>query len=225
MTQDTINADQRCRIVVLISGSGSNLQAFIDATANGDLPAEIASVISNRADAFGLERAQQAQIPTAVLDHKLFASREDFDAALRTLIDSYQPDLLILAGFMRILTADFVRHFHGRLLNIHPSLLPKYPGLHTHQRALDAGDSEAGATVHFVTEELDGGPAIVQVRVPIIAGDTATSLAQRILQHEHAIYPLAARWFAEGRLVLRNNRAELDGELLPPTGVVQQASR
>jgi phosphoribosylglycinamide formyltransferase-1 len=216
-----ISASKRCRIVILISGSGSNLQAFIDAAANGDLPAEISCVISNRADAFGLERAQQAHIPTAVLDHKLFASREAFDAALQTLIDSYQPDLLILAGFMRILTADFVRHFHGRLLNIHPSLLPKYPGLHTHQRALDAGDSDAGATVHFVTEELDGGPAIVQVRAPIIAGDTATTLAQRILQHEHAIYPLAARWFAEGRLVLRDNRAELDGALLPPTGVVQ----
>ncbi|MET0378066.1 MAG: phosphoribosylglycinamide formyltransferase [Spongiibacteraceae bacterium] len=217
----SLSAPRRCRIVILISGSGSNLQAFIDAIANGDLPAEIAGVVSNRADAFGLERARQAHIPTTVLDHKLFASREDFDAALQTLIDSYQPDLLILAGFMRILTAGFVRHFHGRLLNIHPSLLPKYPGLHTHQRALDAGDSEAGATVHFVTEELDGGPAIVQVRAPIIAGDTATTLAQRILQHEHAIYPLAAQWFAEGRLVLRGNRAELDGKLLPPTGVVK----
>lgn len=222
MTEYIINAGERCRIVILISGSGSNLQAFIDATANGDLPADIVCVISNRADAFGLERAQQAHIPTAVLDHKIFASREAFDAALQTLIDSYQPDLLILAGFMRILTADFVRHFHGRLLNIHPSLLPKYPGLNTHQRALDAGDREAGATVHFVTPELDGGPAIVQVRVPIIPGDTATALAQRILPHEHAIYPLAVRWFAEGRLVLRDNRAQLDGELLPPTGVIHQ---
>lgn len=211
----------RCRIVVLISGSGSNLQAFIDAAARDELGADIACVISNRADALGLERARAANLATEVLDHKQFASREDFDAALQQRIDRYQPDLLILAGFMRILTPGFVNHYLGRLLNIHPSLLPKYPGLHTHQRALDAGDSDAGATVHFVTEELDGGPAIVQVRAPIIAGDTATTLAQRILQHEHAIYPLAARWFAEGRLVLRDNRAELDGTLLPPTGVVQ----
>jgi phosphoribosylglycinamide formyltransferase-1 len=159
-----------------------------------------------------------------VLDHKQFPSRETFDAALQSLIDAYRPDLLILAGFMRILTADFVRHYHGRLLNIHPSLLPNYPGLHTHQRALDAGDVDAGATVHFVTPELDGGPAIVQVRVPIVAGDTAASLAQRILQHEHRVYPLAARWFAEGRLQLQDNRTVFDGAPLPPTGIVQDSN-
>lgn len=214
---------RRCRIVVLISGSGSNLQALIDARARGELPADIAAVISNRADAFGLERARRAQIATEVLDHQTFASREAFDAALRQRIDAYRPDLLILAGFMRILSAAFVRHYHGRLLNIHPSLLPKYPGLHTHQRALDAGDAEAGATVHFVTEELDGGPAIVQARVPVLDGDSAAALAQRVLQREHAIYPLAARWFAEGRLALRDNRAVLDGEPLPATGVIQEA--
>ena len=221
MTDDRPST-KRCRIVILISGSGSNLQSFIDSAARGDLPAEIVCVVSNRADAFGLERARRADIPTEVLDHKAFASRADFDAALQLRIDAYAPDLVILAGFMRILTEDFVRHYHGRLLNIHPSLLPKYPGLHTHQRALDAGDSEAGATVHFVTEELDGGSAIVQAHVPIIVGDNASTLAQRVLQQEHVIYPLAARWFAEGRLQLRDNRAVLDGKILPDTGMIHQ---
>ena len=217
---ETISASNRCRIVLLISGSGSNLQAFIDAIANAELAADIVCVISNRSDAAGLERARAANIKTAVLDHKLFASREHFDVALQQLIDSYSPDLVILAGFMRILTPGFVHHYLGRLLNIHPSLLPKYPGLHTHQRAIDAGDTEAGATVHFVTEELDGGPAVVQVSVPIIANDSAAALAQRTLQHEHVIYPLAAQWFAQGRLQLRDNRAYLDGVLLPATGVI-----
>lgn len=216
----TASAPHRCRIVVLISGSGSNLQSFIDATVGNELDADIACVISNRADAFGLERARAANIPTEILDHKLFASREDFDAALQQRIDHYQPDLLILAGFMRILTPGFVSHYLGRLLNIHPSLLPKYPGLHTHQRAIDAGDTQAGATVHFVTPELDGGPAILQVHVPILPGDTAVALAQRILPHEHAIYPLAAQWFAQSRLQLRDNHALLDGELLPASGVI-----
>ena len=220
MTEYIITAEKRCRIAILISGSGSNLQAFIDASANGELDADIVCVISNRADALGLERARAANIDTAVLDHKLFASREQFDAELQQLIDGYAPDLLILAGFMRILTPGFVRHYRGRLLNIHPSLLPKYPGLNTHQRAIDAGDSDAGATVHFVTEELDGGPAVVQVGVPIIAADTAASLAQKILQHEHVIYPLAAQWFAQGRLQLRDNHAWLDDKLLPASGVL-----
>lgn len=207
-----------CNIVILISGSGSNLQAFIDATAQGDLPANIAAVISNRPSAKGLDRAREAGIPAAALDHKSFDSREAFDSALRELIDGYEPDLVILAGFMRILGADFVRHFRGRMLNIHPSLLPKYPGLNTHQRAIDAGDSEAGATVHFVTEELDGGPPVIHARVPVEPGDTAELLAARVLEKEHRIYPLAAQWFAQGRLILNGNRAEFDGKALPASG-------
>jgi phosphoribosylglycinamide formyltransferase-1 len=220
MTENIASKKKRCRIVILISGSGSNLQSFIDSAARGELPADIVAVISNRADAFGLERARKAHIATDVLDHKTFASREAFDAALQQCIDRHAPDLVILAGFMRILTEGFVRHYHGRLLNIHPSLLPKYPGLHTHQRAIDAGDSEAGATVHFVTEELDGGAAIIQARVPILPGDDAATLAQRVLQREHVIYPLAAQWFAEGRLQLRDNRTVLDGKTLPESGVI-----
>lgn len=213
---------QRCRIVILISGSGSNLQSFIDSVNRGDLAADIVCVASNRADARGLERARNAGIATEVLDHKSFTSREEFDASLQQCIDTYNPDLVILAGFMRILTTGFVRQYHGRLLNIHPSLLPKYPGLHTHQRAIDAGDSEAGATVHFVTEELDGGSAIIQARVPILVGDDAAALAQRVLQQEHIIYPLAAQWFAEGRLQLRNNCAVLDEKILPESGIIYQ---
>ena len=165
-----------CRIVVLISGSGSNLQAFID-TLHGR-QANIVAVISNRDDAFGLQRAAKAGISTAVLSHRSFADRTSYDQALAALIDSHAPDLVILAGFMRILTAEFAHHYQGRLLNIHPSLLPKYPGLHTHQRALESGDLEHGATVHFVTEELDGGPAILQSHVPVLADDTPESLAR-----------------------------------------------
>ena len=208
----------RCRLVVLLSGSGSNLQAFIDSIARGELPATIAGVISNRADAGGLQRAAAAGIDTATLDHKSFSSREAFDEALLARVSSYTPDLIVLAGFMRILTPVFVHPLTGRLLNIHPSLLPKYPGLHTHQRAIDAGDTQAGATVHFVTEQLDGGPPIVQARVPVLPDDNAAALAARVLEQEHRIYPLAARWYAQGRLQLRDNRALLDGLPLPATG-------
>jgi phosphoribosylglycinamide formyltransferase-1 len=209
---------ERCRLAILISGSGSNLQAFIDGVAAGTLAAEIACVVSNRADAYGLERARAAGIATEVIDHKAFASREAFDAELRSRVEAHRPDLVILAGFMRILTPVFLRPFIGRLINIHPSLLPKYPGLDTHRRAIDAGDAEAGATVHFVTEELDGGPPIVQAAVPVVSGDTPETLAQRILQVEHRIYPLAAQWFAERRLRLQDGRALLDDEPLPETG-------
>ncbi len=209
-----------CRLVILISGSGSNLQAFIDAIARGELNARIAAVISNKADAFGLQRAAQAQIPTEVIDHRQFPDREAFDTELRARVERYAPDLIVLAGFMRILTANFLRPFHGKLINIHPSLLPKYPGLHTHQRALDAGDALAGATVHFVTEELDGGPAIIQASVPIHSGDDAAAIAARVLVQEHRIFPLAAQWFAQGRLQLRGNCATLDDEPLPSTGFV-----
>jgi phosphoribosylglycinamide formyltransferase 1 len=207
-----------CNVVVLISGSGSNLQALIDSSADDGNPARIAAVISNRADAYGLQRAQAAGIATTVLDHKQFDGREAFDAALIQAIDAHQPELVVLAGFMRILTPGFVQHYAGRLLNIHPSLLPKHKGLHTHQRALEAGDAEHGCSVHFVTEELDGGPLVVQAVLPVAADDSADSLAQRVHRQEHQIYPLAVRWFAEGRLRLGAQGAMLDGQPLPASG-------
>jgi phosphoribosylglycinamide formyltransferase 1 len=204
----------RLPVVVLISGSGSNLQALIDGMAKGDLPIELRAVISNEADAFGLQRAAQAGIPTYLLNHREFPTREDFDAALRRLIDRFAPGLVVLAGFMRILTPDFVAHYYGRLLNIHPSLLPRFPGLHTHARVLAAGDAEHGATVHFVTEALDGGPLVLQVRIPVELSDNAHTLAARVLRQEHRIYPQAVRWFAEGRLWLACNGVVLDGGVL-----------
>ncbi|CDM41353.1 phosphoribosylglycinamide formyltransferase [Pseudomonas oleovorans] len=207
-----------CNVVVLISGSGSNLQALIDSVAHDGNPARIAAVICNRAGAHGLERAKQAGIATELLDHKQFDGREAFDAALIQAIDAHQPDLVVLAGFMRILTPGFVQHYSGRLLNIHPSLLPKHKGLHTHQRAIEAGDSEHGCSVHFVTEELDGGPLVVQAVLPVMADDTAESLASRVHQQEHLIYPLAVRWFAEGRLRLGAQGAMLDDQPLPASG-------
>ncbi|MEG8233131.1 phosphoribosylglycinamide formyltransferase [Pseudomonas orientalis] len=205
-------------VVVLLSGTGSNLQALIDSTLTGDSPVRIAAVISNRSDAYGLQRARDAGIQTCSLDHKAFEGREAFDQALIELIDAFDPKLVVLAGFMRILSADFVRHYEGRLLNIHPSLLPRYKGMHTHQRALDAGDSEHGCTVHFVTEELDGGPLVVQAVVPVESGDSAQTLAQRVHTQEHRIYPLAVRWFVEGRLILGEQGALLDGQLLAASG-------
>jgi phosphoribosylglycinamide formyltransferase-1 len=206
-----------CNVVVLISGSGSNLQALIDSQAE-DNPARIRAVISNRADAFGLTRAQDADIPTAVLDHKAFDGRESFDAALMEVIDEHAPDLVILAGFMRILTPGFVRHYQGRLLNIHPSLLPKHKGLDTHRRALEAGDSEHGCSVHFVTEELDGGPVAIQAALAVEPGENIEQLTQRVHSAEHQIYPLAMRWFAEGRLRLAEQGAMLDDVNLPASG-------
>lgn len=186
------------RIVVLISGHGSNLQALIDAQQRDELGGgQIVAVISNRAEAYGLKRAQQANIPTEHLSHRDFAEREGFDAALMTRIDTYAPDLVVLAGFMRILTPAFVRHFAGKMVNIHPSLLPKYPGLHTHARALEAGDSEHGATVHFVTENVDEGPIILQSRVLVLTDDTADTLQQRVHQIEHQLYPRAVRMICE----------------------------
>ncbi len=211
------------RIAILISGRGSNLQAFIDAIASGTLDARISLVLSNRPGVAGLERAREAGLETAVVNHRDFASREDFDAALVERIQQAGADLVILAGFMRILTSVFITAFSGQLLNIHPSLLPKYPGLDTHQRALDAGDDVAGVTVHFVTEELDGGPPVIQARVPVLAGDTADSLAGRVIVEEHRIYPLAARWFIQGRLQLTEQGATLDGEKIPATGIPYQS--
>ncbi|MES2870051.1 MAG: phosphoribosylglycinamide formyltransferase [Pseudomonadota bacterium] len=207
-----------CDVVVLLSGTGSNLQALIDNNEVKDSPARIRAVISNRADAYGLQRAKDAGIDTRVLDHKAFEGREAFDAALIKIIDEFNPKLVVLAGFMRILSADFVRHYQGRLLNIHPSLLPKYKGLHTHQRALEAGDREHGCSVHFVTEELDGGPLVVQAVIPVESNDSPDSLAQRVHTQEHRIYPLAVRWFAEGRLSLDEHGALLDGQLLAASG-------
>lgn len=206
------------KLVFLISGSGSNLQAFIDAVQKQTLKANIALVISNQASAKGLQRAQTAQISTAVLEHTSFPDRLTFDRALMALIDRQQPDAVILAGFMRILTPEFVAHYEGKLFNIHPSLLPKYPGLHTHQRALDNGDTVAGASVHFVVPELDAGPLVIQASVPVLVGDDANTLANRVLAKEHIIYPMAIDWFLENRLRLTPNGAELDTSLLPPQG-------
>jgi phosphoribosylglycinamide formyltransferase-1 len=207
-----------CDVVVLLSGTGGNLQAMIDSFQDGSSPTRIRAVISNRADAYGLERARDAGIETRVLDHKAYEGREAFDAALIQMIDAFTPKLVVLAGFMRILSADFVRHYQGRLLNIHPSLLPSYKGLHTHQRVLEAGDREHGCSVHFVTEELDGGPLVVQAVISVELQDTPASLAQRVHTQEHLIYPLAIRWFAEGRLYLGEQGASLDGQLLGPRG-------
>ncbi|MCH2339983.1 phosphoribosylglycinamide formyltransferase [Pseudomonas sp. NPDC047963] len=206
-----------CDVVVLISGSGSNLQALIDSLGE-DSPVRIRAVVSNRAEAYGLQRAQAVDIDTHVLQHKGFADREAFDAALIEIIDAYQPQLVVLAGFMRILSAGFVRHYQGRLLNIHPSLLPKYKGLDTHRRALDAGDQEHGCSVHFVTEELDGGPVAIQARLKIEPNESIDQLTDRVHAAEHIIYPLAVRWFADGRLRLADQGAMLDNVLLPAAG-------
>ena len=197
-------------LVVLISGSGSNLQAIID-RAGKELPVEVRAVISNRADAYGLQRAANANIETQVLDHKVFPDRASYDAALADLLASFQPGLVVLAGFMRILTPSFVNRFRGLLLNIHPSLLPKYRGLHTHQRVLDAGDKIHGATVHFVTEELDGGPLVLQARVPVEPEDNADTLAARVLIQEHIIYSTVIGWYATGRLSLEGDKVIKDG--------------
>jgi phosphoribosylglycinamide formyltransferase-1 len=205
--------DWPLRVAVLISGSGSNLQALIDTQA--DAPYRIVAVFSNVADAFGLERARRAGIPAELVSHRDFADRAAYDQALAGRIDRYAPGLVVLAGFMRILSPGFVARYAGRMMNIHPSLLPKYRGLHTHQRALDAGDTEHGASVHFVTDELDGGPLIIQARVPVLPGDDAETLAARVLAREHRIYPLAVRWFAEGRLRLGcDGLPRLDGAVL-----------
>lgn len=207
-------------IVILISGRGSNMEALIAARDAGQLPVNIAAVISNRPDAKGLETAAQAGIATRCLDHKAYAGREAFDAALAECIDAFAPDLVVLAGFMRILTADFVRHYEGRLFNIHPSLLPSFPGLHTHQRALDEGVRIHGCTVHFVTAELDHGPVVIQAAVPVLDGDDEDSLSARVLRQEHRIYPQAVRWFAEGRLHLANGRVRLSDEMAESAALV-----
>jgi len=212
--------DRKKRLVVLVSGGGSNLQSFIDACASGQLNAEVSAVVSNNPDAGGLNRAASAHIPNLLIDHRNFDCRHSFDKALCELIESFAPDLIILAGFMRILTPEFVNHFSGRIMNIHPSLLPAYPGLHTHRRAIEAGDKQAGATVHFVTPELDGGPSIIQARVAIEPEDNQQTLAARVLKFEHLIYPEAVRWFCEGTLTMQNGIALLDNKPIPDSGII-----
>ncbi|MDO3721874.1 phosphoribosylglycinamide formyltransferase [Marinobacter sp. chi1] len=201
-------------ILILASGSGSNLQALIDASRERDFPGKIVAVGCNRPQAFALERAAQANIETFVVDHTKHQSREEFDGALMAEILRHNPDLIVLAGFMRILTTDFVRAFRGKLLNVHPSLLPKYTGLNTHQRALDAGEAIHGTSIHFVTEELDGGPVIAQAEVQVLPEDTAESLEERVQAREHVLYPIVIRWFCEGRIQLGSDFAMFDGELL-----------
>lgn len=209
-------------IVILISGRGSNMESLLQAVAAQALPVRVAAVLANRADAGGLATAAAAGIATRVVKHQGFADREAFDAALAEAIDAFAPDLVVLAGFMRILSDAFVRHYAGRLINIHPSLLPSFPGLHTHQRALDEGVRVHGCTVHFVTPALDHGPIIVQAAVPVLDGDDAASLAARVLAQEHRVYPLAVRWFAEGRLRVVDGRVSVaapqaaDGALISP---------
>lgn len=212
-------------IVVLISGRGSNLKAILDAVRAGQLPVTVCAVISNNANAPGLDVARAAGVLTEIVDHRHFDERTQFDAALVQAIDRHQPRLVVLAGFMRILGVDFIRHYAGRLLNIHPSLLPAFKGLDTHARALAAGVTDHGASVHFVTNDLDGGPVIVQAVVPVQAGDTADSLAVRVLDEEHRIYPLAIRWFVENRLSIRNGQVLLDGARRPEQGFMMEASR
>lgn len=203
-------------IVVLISGRGSNLDAILDAIDAGDLPVEVRAVISNRPNAPGLQRPALQGIKTIVIDHACHRDRAAFDRALQVTIDAFDPRLLVLAGFMRILTPGFVEHYRGRMLNVHPSLLPDFPGLHTHRRAIEAGRSEHGASIHFVTEETDGGPVVLQARVPVLADDTPDSLAARVLEQEHRIFPLAIKWYAQGRLALDDRgRVLFDGQPLP----------
>jgi len=193
-------------IVILISGRGSNMRSLLDAVAAGSLPVRVAAVLSNRGDAPGLETAAARGVTTRVVDHRAFVGREAFDAALAVAIDSFAPDLVLLAGFMRILSDGFVQHYAGRLLNIHPSLLPSFPGLHTHRRALAEGVRVHGCTVHFVTPSLDHGPIVVQAAVPVLDGDDEASLAARVLAQEHRVYPLAVRWFVEKRLHVVDGR-------------------
>lgn len=202
------------RAAVLISGSGSNLQSFIDKVQNRELDLELAVVVSNCRDAFGLQRATAAEIPTRVIEHTHYADRESFDRAIAAELNEKAVDLIILAGFMRILSGWFVQRFAGRILNIHPALLPAYPGLNTHQRVLDAGDALHGSTVHFVTAELDGGPLIMQGRLPVRSNENAAELATRVQSLEHQIYPEVTALFAAGRLRFENNHAFLDQKLL-----------
>ncbi len=214
--------NSRLDVVVLISGNGSNLQALIDSSERPGSDYRIAAVISNRPDAYGLQRASMAGIPQHCLPHTQFAERTAFDRSLQLKIDHYNPGLVVLAGFMRILTPEFVQHFHGRLLNIHPSLLPQYQGLNTHQHAIEAGEGLHGASVHFVTKELDGGPVILQSRVPVLPNDTAETLAARVHTQEHIIYPLVVEWYAKGRLRMQGDEILFDHNVLATPLIYQE---
>jgi phosphoribosylglycinamide formyltransferase-1 len=205
-------------IVVLISGHGSNLQALIQACQQGVIPAQISAVISDQPQAYGLQRAKEAGIPVEILSRPATLSRAEYDHLLTRTVSSYQPDLVVLAGFIRILGSAFLEKFSQQILNIHPSLLPKYPGLNTHQRALASGDRQHGATVHFVTQQLDGGPIVLQARVPICPEDSLETISARVQEQEWLIYPLAVRWFIEGRLRMQQGKAWLDQQPLPPLG-------
>ncbi|HEU0289507.1 MAG TPA: phosphoribosylglycinamide formyltransferase [Burkholderiales bacterium] len=208
-------------IVILISGRGSNMEALLEAR----LPARIAAVISNNPQARGLGTAQSRGIATAVVDHRAFPDRTAFDAALAAEIDRHRPDLVVLAGFMRILTEPFIARYRGRLINIHPSLLPTFTGLHTHRRALAAGVRVHGCTVHFVAPEVDGGPIIAQAAVPVLPGDTEEQLAARVLAEEHRIYPQAVRWFIEGKVKLEDGQVRIDDECRFPEAIVSPLAR
>lgn len=210
----------KTRCVVLISGRGSNLAALLQATESPDYPALIVGVVSNKAEASGLQLARDAGIPVSIVPHADYADRVRYDQALQAAVDAYRPDLVVLAGFMRILTPGFVAHYTDRMINIHPSLLPAFTGLHTHQRALDAGVRLHGCTVHFVTAELDHGPIIAQAALPVEDGDTAESLAARVLRLEHQVYPRAVRWFAEGRLQIDGTRVRVNGMVGNNTSLV-----
>ncbi|WPC74777.1 phosphoribosylglycinamide formyltransferase [Vibrio porteresiae] len=201
-------------IVVLISGNGTNLQAIIDACKSSIKSGKVTAVFSNKATAYGLERAAKAGAQPVFIDPKSFDTRDAYDQELMRQMDEFNPDLVVLAGFMRILSSDFVRHYMGRMINIHPSLLPKYPGLNTYQRAILAGDEEHGTSVHFVTEQLDGGPVILQAKVPIFDEDTVEILTERVQAQEHRIYPLVVQWFVDGRLEMKEGKAFLDGKAL-----------
>jgi phosphoribosylglycinamide formyltransferase-1 len=211
---------ERLPVVVLLSGRGSNMRAIAEQAQQNKLPIEIRAVVSDKADAGGIAIAHDIGIATATLSPKEFAHRDAFDAALAKQVESFSPKLVVLAGYMRILSGVFVRQFLGRLINIHPSLLPKYPGLHTHRRALEAGDRQHGATVHFVTEELDAGPAILQGRVSVLTDDTEATLSARVQQAEHIIYPQSVAWFAEGRVAMRDGHTWLDGKPLVSTPTI-----
>lgn len=202
-----------CRTVILISGSGTNLQSFIDKVTAGELDLDLRLVFSNKPDAFGVERAKRAGVPTACIEHGDFDDRESFDRAVAAVLDECDPELIVLAGFMRILSPWFVQHYEGKIINIHPALLPKYPGLNTHQRALDAGDEWHGSTVHFVTEELDGGPRILQGRLPVHPNESADELKHRVQAIEHRIYPEAANLVGSGRVEFYDGQALIDGKV------------
>jgi phosphoribosylglycinamide formyltransferase-1 len=208
-----------CRVVALASGSGSNFQSILDRTRQPGCPYRVVGLICNRPGAGVLARTHNTGVPSKVVDHQAFADRASFEQAMCEAIDAWHPDLVVLAGFMRILTPAFTHHYRGRLLNIHPSLLPRYPGLNTHRRAIEAGDRQAGASIHFVTEDLDGGPVVCQARVDILDGDTPEALQARVLASEHLIYPAAIEWFARGKLAMKGKMATMDGQSLHPDNI------